>query len=276
MTAPKGSFDTDYGRYYKHPRRAKTVPSVTNVKKQKNNPAINGANVRKVAEWAVDNRERLTALTRDEQVRLIKGAQYEKNPASRIGDIVHAWVDQYIKTGEHPHQTGPIVLQDGEEIAYKDAPITARRMYRQFEGDGKEGFLPRFQPKFLDAEFTVWSDTHGYAGTADWAAEIRGMLVLGDTKTGKGPYPDTGLQLAALAFADVMIGDEGEDIPMPKWDRCAILHLRPTFYELVPVDRLEECFQAFLGLKANFDWDVAHQDKVLIASPKYNTDYKGV
>jgi hypothetical protein len=279
VTAPKGSFQTDYGRFYRHPKLSKTVPSVTNIKKQKNNPAINGAAVRKVAEYAVDNRDRLKDLTRPEQVQLIKAAQYASadKDASRIGDIVHAWVDGYCKHQQHPWERPAIQLGfDNELIEYSSAPLTARRMYRQFSGDGKEGFLPRYNPSFVDSEFTVWSHQFGYAGTADWAAYIRGMLVLGDTKTGKGAWPDTGLQLAALAFADVMLDDEGNEIPMPKFERCAILHLRPTSYELIPVDHLEACFQAFLGLKANFDWDVEHADHVLLATPKFNADYKGV
>ena len=279
MTAPKGSFQTDYGRYYRHPSGGSTVPSITNIKRQKNNPAINGAMIRKVAEYAVDNSERLSPLSRDEQLQLVKGSQYAPNPAAHIGDIVHAWVDGYIKTGAHPWELDPIVVKVGFNevtVAYDSAPITARRMYRQFAGDGKEGFLPRYEPRFVDSEFTVWSHQHGYAGTADWAAEIRGTLILGDTKTGKGVYADVGLQLAALAFADAMLDDEGNEIPMPKFERYAVLHLRPTSFELIPIDHIEKCFQAFLGLKANFDWDVEHAEKVLVASRKYNTDYKGV
>jgi hypothetical protein len=271
MTAPKRAFDTDYGRYYRHPKMAATVPSITNIKRQKNNPAINGAMVRKVSEYAADNWDKLTPLDRGERIQLIKGSQYAKNPASRIGDIVHAWVDGFIRTKESPWECEPIILQTGEEVYYKDAPITARRMWRQFEG-----FNAHYEPKFLDSEFTVWSHAHNYAGTGDWIAEIRGITVLADTKTGKGVYPDVGLQLAALAYADVVLTDDGDEIPMFKWDRLAVLHLRPTQSRLLPVVNPEACFQAFLGLKENLNWDVEFQDKIIVDSPPVKTDYKGV
>ena len=50
-------------------------------------------------------------------------------------------------------------------------------MWRQFGG-----FLDKYKPQWVDSEFTVWSETHGYAGTADWAALLGKNLVLGDQK----------------------------------------------------------------------------------------------
>lgn len=270
MTDPEMSFPTDNGRYYRHPTRPASVPSVTNILRQKNKPAITGSQIRKAAEYAVDNRERLAPLHRDEAVRLIKGTQYASSPESRIGDIVHAWADRWIKTSEHPRDAEPVELKNGEQVVYEAAPLTARRMWRQFEG-----FRDTLNPTFTAAEFTVWSYTHGYAGTADWAAVISGMLVLGDIKSGKGVYGEAGLQLAALSNADVMLTPQGVETPLPKYDRTAVLHLRPTYSQLIPIDRLDSCFKAFLGLKAAFDHDVENGDKVLMYAPKIESDYRG-
>lgn len=270
MTAPAMSFNTDNGRYYGHPVNKASVPSVTNIKRQKNMPAINGSNIRKVAEYAVDNWDRIKDLTRDEKVSLIKESAYAKNPASRIGDIVHAWVDVWIRTEVHPRDAEPIVLSDGEVVNFQDAPLTARRMWKQYEG-----FNNHRKPTYTNSEFTVWSYQYGYAGTADFSAVVSDWLVLGDTKTGKGAYPDTGLQLAALACADVIVNPDGTESEMPKYQRCAILHLRPTYHRFIPVANIESCFKAFLGLKASFDHETSFADKVLMSAPKIETDYKG-
>lgn len=277
MTAPKMSFPTDNGRYYGHPTQQASVPSITNIKKQENQPAINASNLRKMAEYAVENRERLAALTPAEQVQIIKGSQYAKNPASRIGDIVHAWVDGFIKTGKHPKDDEPLTLYEGtaseEVVTYDAAPITARRMYRQFEG-----WRDKHKPTFTASEFTVWSYKYGYAGTADFSAVISNWLVLVDTKTGAGVYPDVAKQLAPLCFADVMITVQGDETELPKYDRAAVLHLRPTYSEFPMIDSeaLESAFKAFLGLKANFDHNVSFADRVLVRAPRIQADYKGV
>lgn len=263
MTDPFLAISTPHGRYYKTDSRPIAVPSVTNIINQKNKPAIPRWAARTAAEYAVDSYDRLHALERDEAVKLIKDSPFGKSEASAIGDLVHGWVDGYIKTGVHPN--------NGDAIEYAGAPLTARRMWRQFEG-----FRDHYKPAFLDAEFTVWSDKYGYAGTADWSADLAGMLVLADTKTGKAAYPEVGMQLAALANADFILSSDGTEVPMPKWDRCAVLHLRPTFSRLIPVDHVDSCFRAFLGLKASFDHDVANGDSVLQYAPKIETQTAGV
>jgi len=265
------SFNTDNGRYYGHPVSRASVPSITNIQRQENKPAINGSNIRKVAEYAVENRERLSALTPEEQISLIKQSAYAKNPASRIGDIVHAWVDGYIKTGKHPKDDEPITLQDDEVVTYAEAPITARRMYRQFEG-----WRDKYKPNFTGAEFTVWSYQYGYAGTADFSAVIGEWLVLADVKTGKGVYPEVGKQVSALMRADVIITPDGQEKPIPPYQKGACLWLRPTFAKFHMLDNLESSFSAFLGLKANFDHQVSYADAVIMNAPKIQTDYKGV
>jgi hypothetical protein len=139
-------------------------------------------------------------------------------------------------------------------------------MWRQIVGP--KGFVETYKPSWSLSEFTVWSDAHNYAGTADLAAYIGNALVLIDHKTGKNAYPDTALQLAALANADFILSPDGTEMPLPKFDRCGILHIRPRSCRLIPVDHIEEAFSAFLGLKACFDWQVAYQDETLKYAPK--------
>jgi hypothetical protein len=256
MTAPALSVSTNNGRYYIHPKRRKSVPSITNIKDVKSIPALKYVAARDAAGYAADNRAKLATLDRNEAFQLVKQAPFtftDESPA-RIGDVVHDWIDRYIK-GAPP---------GAQEI--NGAVITARHMWQRF-GE----FVGRYQPQFVDSEFTVWSDTHDYAGTGDLAMNIKGALILADTKTGKNVYPETGMQLAALAFADCILTTEGEEKPIPKFDRFAVLHLRPTSYQLIPVDNIEASFRAFLGLKAVFDWEVEYGDKTLGFSPRVGT-----
>jgi hypothetical protein len=50
-------------------------------------------------------------------------------------------------------------------------------------------------------EETVWSDRHGFAGTADLVARVDGAMTLLDWKTGKAVYPEAWLQNAAYRVA---------------------------------------------------------------------------
>jgi hypothetical protein len=261
MTAPAMSVTTNNGRYYVHPSRRKSVPSVTNIKNIKAIDGLKYSYARGAAEFAVDNSDAWKNLDRESAIRLIKGAPDQRGPnsPSSVGDTVHNWIDRYIK-GERisEHEIGQAV-------------ITARRMWGQFGNFvGRYSQAP-YNLEFLDSEFTVWSDAHDYAGTADLALRIAGKLILADTKTGKQPWPDMALQLAALSHADFILTPEGEQREMPKWDAFAILHLRPMSFALIPVYNIDQAFQAFLGLKAVFDWEVNCGDKTLGYAPRVGT-----
>jgi hypothetical protein len=139
-------------------------------------------------------------------------------------------------------------------------------MWRQWQG-----LVQKYKPEFIASEFTVWSDKHGYAGTGDWAARIGGALVLADTKTGKKAYPEVGMQLAAIANADFILADDGTETPIPKYERFAVAHVRPRSASLIPVERIDQCFETFLGLKTVFDFDVNTAEHVLKWAPKIET-----
>lgn len=259
MTDPALSFSTPNGRYYQHPTRAASVPSITNIIKMKDKPAIAGYKVRVAAEYAADNIEKLTALDRSERITLIKGTQYQYNEAAAIGDTVHGWIDEYVKGNGAPARDA----LDGE-------PVTARRMWKQFIG-----FVDNYKPVFTLSEFTVWSDSHGYAGTGDLAFQLGDYLILCDTKTGKGVYDEVGFQTAALAHADFILKPDGTEEPLPRFDKLACLHIRPTYSKLIPILHAEECFHAFLGYKAGFDFQVEFGGQILAYAPKIEIPVAG-
>ena len=261
MTAPALSVPSPNGRMYRHPSKMSEVPSITNIIGMKDKPALKWWAARQAAEFAANNLDTLKALSVQERIDLIKGAPFRgTKDASNVGSIVHDWIDQWIKGG-----SSPLALSDSGQTndAWGDAPWQARAMWAQFGA-----LVRKYRPRFVFSEFTVWSDTHGYAGTADWAARIGSCYVLGDTKTGKGVYPEVGMQLAAIANADTIISPDGVETPIDKFDRFAVLHVRPRSASLIPVTGIDECFKALLGLRAVFDFQVNHSENVLGYAPK--------
>lgn len=258
MTDPALSVSTPHGRFYAHPKSGAKVPSITNIKGMKALPALQYVAARNVAEWAVANLDVLGQLDPADAVKLAKGkawpARDDPTSPSNIGNQVHDWIDQYIKSDS---KFAP------DEAELEAAPITARRMWGQFLNFVQDG-VANHNLKFVDSEFSVWSYEHEYAGTADFACRWDGELVLGDTKTGKAAYPDTAMQLAALSHADVILRPDGQQYKMPKFAQHRILHIRPMGYKFIQVERIEEAWATFLGLKVAFDWEIDHADKTLV------------
>lgn len=233
MTAPALAHSTDQGRVYRHPVTGEEAVSVTTVIKVLDKPAIPRWAAKSAAEYAVRSWDTLAALGTDERVTLIKGAPWrESEKAASLGTAVHDAIDHWCRDEPMP-----------------DWAAGVEPFMEQFVR-----FLNDRSPQFSHNETTVWNRTHGYAGTLDWIAGINGIVTLGDTKTGKGVYPETALQLAALAHAEFIIDPDGNETPMPAVDQLAVLHLRPRSWSLVPVDSGEASWEAFLAAKRLSDW----------------------
>lgn len=239
------------GRVYENPLTRSVVPSITAVCGMLDKSALKFWAARQCAEYADANWPMLS--TAPDRFDLIRNAPWRTSEkAADAGNIVHGWIDEHIKTG---------ALPTGELLAV--STLTTRRMWGSFMR-----FVEVYQPQFTDAEFTVWSEQFGYAGTMDWSAKIGDWLVLGDTKTGKGTYPEVGLQVSAGAFADYIIEPDGTQRPIPKYDRYAVLHVRPTFVKLQPLQCIPECFEAFKAARTLKHWKDYVATSVIIDSPK--------
>jgi hypothetical protein len=229
-------------------------------------PAVDNHNLKKVAEYAYDHLSELLSvsagdISSDDIIKDLTSKPFEKTPESpsSIGDLVHGWIDSWAK-GTPGFHRGPT------PIDLNDAPLTARRMWKQFLA-----FADKYNPEFTHTEFTVWSHKHNYAGTADWAAKIAGWHVLGDTKSGKKAYPDVGIQVSAVDGADEILtqnGDHWDSAPMFKADRFAALHIRPTYAVLLPILHIEECFETFLAARKIHEWQFSVAPKVLGEAPR--------
>lgn len=222
------------------------VPSITNVISMLEKPALKFWAAKEAANYAADNREMLAGLPRDAAQQLVRNAPFQRSDDSpaAIGDIVHTWIDRHVQGDSPTH----------EEVT--SSHRTARDMWYSFIK-----FRDHYNPEFVASEFTVWSDKLDYAGTADLHLRINGMNILVDTKTGQNIYPETAMQLAAIAFADVLIDVNGSEAPVPSFDRYGILHLRPRSAKLAPVENIEAAFECFKALRVAFDWKARYADQ---------------
>jgi hypothetical protein len=197
--------------------------------------------------------------TEQERIDVIKGAPFRKTgDASNVGNQVHDWIDGFAK---HYIATSGDRSWAPEDL--DSANLTAKRMWKQFTYMDSH-----YQVDWLVSEFTVWSEKHEYAGTGDWIARIGDSIVYGDTKTGNGVYPEVAMQVAAGAAADYALDGDGNEYQLPKADRFAVLHVRPTFTKLSPLSGIPGAFKAFLGLRVLFEWDCTEADNCIGYAPQ--------
>jgi len=223
------------GRHYEHPVTKELFPSVTNAIGVLDKPALVAWAARESARAAWQNRAALMQIDDEEAaVDMIKNAHWRTtSKAAALGDSIH-------ETCEALSRDEPLPIFDEKAAPYLD-------QFLQFVSD--------FAPRFDLIEGTVFSNKYRYAGTFDFLMTIEGFLILGDHKTGKGVYPETALQLSALAHADEVWNREtGELEPLLGIDAAIALHLQPDRYRAYLVSTSELAFHTFLGLLQALPW----------------------
>lgn len=231
MTSPPLAREMPDGtRRYVHPVTGETVPSVTTVLKVLAKDKLIGWAASQAAKYACEHWEELGELPSWERARLIREAHVQvRERTARAGDEAHEMVQAWM--------TG--------------VPFPGRNSRSGQLAD----FMVEVAPRFIENEVTLWSRTYGYAGTCDWIADIGGVRTLGDSKTGRGVYPEAALQVAALAGTDFIMREDGTEQPLPATTALAVLHLRPRSWKLIPVSYREECFAAFLAALRLWTWE---------------------
>ena len=223
------------------------LPSVTTIMGvlDKSGPLIGWAK-RITAEAAVDNRDQMAGWVemagRDGAISLLtKAASVKRDKAADVGTRVHALAES-IARGQRV------------ELTEEERPFLT----------AYQRFLEEWKPRYLAAEEMVVSLTHGYGGTFDAIVEMAGDTWMLDTKTSKGVYPETSLQLAAYSRAD-FIGrpGDGRRYSIPPVTAHGVLHLRPEGYEVVPYDVTPYTFSAFLAAHALYEWRETEATKVM-------------
>lgn len=80
-------------------------------------------------------------------------------------------------------------------------------------------WFEKTRPEVIDAEYVVWNERYGYAGTVDLKVRIDGVVWIIDIKTSKQIWPSMEIQIAAYKRADTSL---------PKNSRLAILQVGYT------------------------------------------------
>lgn len=254
MTAPKAATTRGGKRFYTW--RNENYWSVTTIQGAIAKPALLPWGIKATAEGTVRNRDVLAAMLKrcetpdecmagdfcdacDETIRYLKGTPYaQRDRAADLGTSVHAAAEAY-SLGKPFPPWAPAVKP------YMEAYVR---------------FLDDLQPAFTATEASVYNRTERYAGTLD--AIIRCTLPLHDqpgtylldTKSGKGVYPEVGLQLAAYRYAEFIGLPDGSEAPMHNVDGGLCLHVRPEGYKLIEVRCDEEVYRAFLYAREVFRW----------------------
>lgn len=199
-----------------------------------------------VAEGAIRDYPYWGGLDDDEAIAYLSGLpDTRRNSSANLGSAIHAAIDAVANDREYKEQT-----PQAQEYV-----------------NGFFKFVEDFRPKFILTEQSVFSKTHGYAGTLDAVVRIGRTTYILDTKTGSRIYPEVALQLAAYKNADFVGKPEtGEEVPLPAIKKGLVLHLAPNTYSLVDVRVDEEVFDAFLSVKDVYYWGEG-LSKVVIRNP---------
>lgn len=221
MTTPKqarnGSSD-DAPRTYAWPPLPPhefEVISVTSALKSWPKPWLVPWAAKMTAERAVDKYGFLGAMIAEDDkgaLKWLKDARFSasEDKADR-GTIVHSTLEAYL-AGKP--------LEDEAVQAMLDEKRVPKELHRStFKmAASLMDFLDNEEPEVYWSESTVYSRTHGYAGTADLIGRMRvgGSLVpvVIDVKTSKSIYDEVALQLAAYAMAEFVGLDDGTEAPL--------------------------------------------------------------
>jgi hypothetical protein len=144
----------------------------------------------------------------------------------------------------------------GEELDVPEELVGHVDSYLRFRDD--------WQPTEELLEFVVLNRRHRYMGTADLACRLPGLgFTLVDLKTNRsGPFPEVALQLAGYRYAEAYLDGDGEEMPMPEFDGCAVLWLRADGYDLVPFEAGPDEFRFFLYVQQVARFVTAHSKTV--------------
>lgn len=132
------------------------------------------------------------------------------------------------------------------------------------------------------SEATILNRADGWGGTLDahlrfdatatpLALKIckkfgqKNPLVTADTKTREKPgaafFPNNAKQLAPYCRGEVVLLDDGRELPLPKTAGGLVLQFRPDGYGWRRVDTSDECYAEFLRNLASLKWDIEFATK---------------
>jgi hypothetical protein len=220
-------------------------------------PWLVGWAAKVTAEAAIEDHDIVGALLakgkEKEAVAHVKGARFANSGAKADrGTIVHSALESYL--AGKPMDEKAIEAQ----LRERRVPLNLWRSTGKMIA-GLMEFLADEEPEVYWSESTVYSRTHGYAGTADLIARMRiggsRVPVVLDVKSSAKIYNETAAQLVAYARADFVGLDDGTEVPLVPTGE-PIEHgvvVRPTAsgsYETAVFTLTDEVYDFFLGALA--------------------------
>lgn len=177
------------------------------------------------ADYAVNHWDELGALPVADRLTTLRKSRYaQRDAAARRGTEVHRYAERLI-SGEEVHPP--------EELAGHVESYVR--------------FLDEWRIEPVLTESVVAHRALRYCGTLDVVAAMpTGELKIFDVKTARsGIYPETALQLAAYAHADVYLDADGAEQDMPVVQTAAGIWVRGDGYDVIPLDIGPRVFQTF-------------------------------
>lgn len=245
------------GRFYEVPGCDAPVPSVTHILGCIGKPAL--------ITWAA-NQERQYVTEAAADLFMQWSAQiappqmpresYLATLSSRLGQV-KAHQKALVKAGDIGTQTHKLIewtMRTALGAVAGPKPVVSDQALWGFMAF--EDWAKSVQLKPVLIEQTVYSVTHGFAGTMDLLARVNGELTLVDFKTGKAIYPEAFLQSVAYQVALIEMGyvapAAGLIVRLPK------VETDPAF-ETQAVPPVADLFPVFLAVKHLWHWTYANE-----------------
>ena len=264
MTSPVHATTQESGRFYTHPGSGEKYWSVSTISKALAKPFLIPWAAKMAGECAVEEWDYLATLKPNDRLHRIKSASARSNNrASAKGNQVHAFIEDWIRRGQPEDYDIGQCERDADLLKWNEAgekPITKNELVPYFEGF--KLWVAKFDAKFIHSETTVWNKKEKYAGTLDLIAELPhfqlpgekepGCFAILDAKSGKGIYPEVGLQLSAYARAEFYLDEHGNEKPLPPVEAAFALHVQPGVSHMIPVKIEDDVYNSFLYIREAF------------------------
>ena len=217
----------NYGKGHGYQLDGEKITGVTTALGVMDKPALRNWYAEQAAKRAVDEWDRLADLPVSDRLDYIKrGPRDTVTAAALRGTEIHSL---------------------GEKLAHGDEVEVPAEHRGPVEAYAR--FLDEWDVQTIATETPLASVQHRYGGTADqWARIGRrdGAMCLLDVKTGKGVYSETGLQLAAYRYSELIQPEKGVEIETPAVDLVYVAHVLPDTVRMLPVIANEAVFRDFL------------------------------
>lgn len=221
----------NYGRGHGYKLDGEKLIGVTTALDVLDKPALRNWYAEQAAKRAVDEWDRIAEMPVSERLEYIRyGARDKVRAAALRGTEIHTLGEQ---------------LARGEEVDVPAEHLGPVEAYARW--------LDKWDVTPIATETPIAHTVHRYGGTADlWArvGKLDGALCLLDVKTGKGIYSETGLQLAAYRYSDLMQPEKGAEIATPDVYASFVAHVLPDDVRMVPVASGPVVFRQFLYVLA--------------------------